>query len=63
LPAHLSFNFRLVDENGRQLGMSRKLNELRAEWGREAKHEFSELHETPGEYAGCATGPLANCPS
>jgi ATP-dependent helicase HrpA len=52
LPAHLSFNFRLLDENGRQLGMSRQLNELRAEWGREAKHEFSELHETPGEYAG-----------
>jgi ATP-dependent helicase HrpA len=52
LPAHLSFNFRLLDENGRQLGMSRNLNELRAEWGREARHEFSELHETPGEYAG-----------
>jgi ATP-dependent helicase HrpA len=30
--------------------MSRSLSELRAEWGREAKQEFSELHETPGEY-------------
>jgi ATP-dependent helicase HrpA len=52
LPAHLAFNFRLLDENGRQLAMSRSLSELRAEWGREAKQEFSELHETPGEYVG-----------
>jgi ATP-dependent helicase HrpA len=51
LPPHLSFNFRLLDENGRQLGMSRNLNELRAEWGREARQEFAELHETPGEHA------------
>jgi ATP-dependent helicase HrpA len=63
LPAHLSFNFRLLDENGRQLGMSRNLNELRAEWGREARQEFAELHETPGEYAECATGALATCRS
>jgi len=52
LPAHLSFNFRLFDEHGRQLGMSRHLHELRAEWGREAKQEFSGLHETPSEYSG-----------
>lgn len=51
LPAHLAFNFRLIDENGRQLGLSRSLSELRAEWGREAKQEFTDLHETPGEYA------------
>jgi ATP-dependent helicase HrpA len=52
VPAHLSFNFRLVDENGRQLGMSRSLSELRSEWGREAKQEFAELHETPAEFSG-----------
>ena len=52
LPPHLSFNFRLLDENGRQLGMSRKLGELRAAWGRQAKQEFSELHEAPGEHSG-----------
>ena len=52
LPAHLSFNFRLLDENGRQLAMTRNLSELRAEWGREAKQEFTELHETPDEYSG-----------
>ena len=52
LPAHLSFNFRLVDEHGRQLAMSRNLAELRAEWGGQARQEFSELHETPAEYAG-----------
>ncbi len=52
LPAHLSFNFKLVDENDRQLAMSRSLTELRGEWGGQAKQEFSELHETPSEYAG-----------
>ncbi len=50
LPAHLLLNFRLVDEGGRQIGMSRNLAELRAAWGREAKQEFCALHETPGEY-------------
>ncbi|EXI81847.1 MAG: ATP-dependent RNA helicase HrpB [Candidatus Accumulibacter appositus] len=52
VPAHLSFNFRLIDENGRQLGISRSLSELRSEWGREAKQEFAELHETPAEFSG-----------
>lgn len=52
LPAHLSFNFKLVDEHGRQLAMSRNLAELRAEWGGQARREFSELHETPAEYTG-----------
>lgn len=52
LPAHFAFNFKLVDEHGRQLGMSRNLGELRAEWGGQAKQEFSDLHETPSEYAG-----------
>ncbi|WP_300318383.1 ATP-dependent RNA helicase HrpA [Accumulibacter sp.] len=52
VPTHLHFNFRLVDENGRQLGVSRKLSELRSEWGREAKQEFADLHRTAAEYSG-----------
>ncbi len=52
LPAHFAFNFLLLDEHGRQLGMSRHLTELRGEWGGKAKQEFSELHETPAEYSG-----------
>ena len=52
LPAHFAFNFKLVDEHGRQLAMSRKLADLRGEWGGQAKQEFTELHETPAEYAG-----------
>jgi ATP-dependent helicase HrpA len=62
LPAHLSFNFRLLDENGRQLGMSRNLSELRAEWGREAKQEFAELHETPAEYSGMTDWSFGDLP-
>ncbi len=55
LSAHLQMNFRLVDEHGRQLGMSRKLSELRSEWGHAAKQEFAQLHEPSEgtkEYAG-----------
>ena len=62
LPAHLHFNFLLVDEHGRQLGQGRNLTDLRAEWGGQARQEFSELHETPAEYSGMtdwACGELA----
>ena len=50
LPAHFSMNYKLIDEHGRQLDMNRSLVALRGEWGREAKEEFAELHETPSEY-------------
>ncbi|WP_211371170.1 ATP-dependent RNA helicase HrpA [Dechloromonas hortensis] len=50
LPPHFSMNYKLIDEHGRQLDMNRSLVALRAEWGKEAKQEFAELHETPSEY-------------
>ncbi|WP_088179030.1 ATP-dependent RNA helicase HrpA [Azonexus hydrophilus] len=50
LPPHFSMNYKLIDEHGRQLDMNRSLVALRGEWGREAKEEFAELHETPSEY-------------
>jgi len=50
LPPHFSMNFKLIDEHGRQLDMSRSLVALRGEWGRQAKDEFAELHETPAGY-------------
>jgi ATP-dependent helicase HrpA len=43
LPAHLSMNFRVVDEHGRQLAMGRNLAQLRAELGQAAGEKFSEL--------------------
>jgi len=43
LPAHLSMNFCIVDEHGRQLGMGRNLAQLRAELGEKAGEQFSEL--------------------
>ncbi|WP_294360631.1 ATP-dependent RNA helicase HrpA [Propionivibrio sp.] len=62
IPAHFSFNYRLVDEHGRQLGMSRNLSELRGEWGGQAKQEFSEAHETPAEYAGMTDWSFGELP-
>ncbi|MDR2788687.1 MAG: ATP-dependent RNA helicase HrpA [Candidatus Accumulibacter sp.] len=52
IPAHFFFNFRLIDEEGRQLAMSRNLAELRAQWGGQARQEFAGAHETPSEYTG-----------
>ena len=43
LPAHLSMNFRVVDEHGRQLAMGRNLSQLRAELGEAAGERFSEV--------------------
>ncbi len=62
LPAHFSFNFLLLDEHGRQLGLSRSLAELRGEWGGKAKQEFSELHETPSEYSGMTDWSFGELP-
>ena len=41
LPAHLSMNFRVIDEHGRQLGMGRNLAQLRAELGEAAGATFA----------------------
>jgi len=62
LPAHFSFNFKLVDENNRQLAMSRSLTELRGEWGGKAKQEFAELHDTPSEYSGMTDWTFGELP-
>jgi ATP-dependent helicase HrpA len=43
LPAHLSMNFRVVDEHGRQLAMGRHLPALKAEWGGRARSAFQAL--------------------
>jgi ATP-dependent helicase HrpA len=40
LPAHLTMNFKVVDEHGRQLAMGRNLAQLRAELGAEAQSSF-----------------------
>jgi ATP-dependent helicase HrpA len=62
LPAHLSFNFRLIDENERQLAMGRSINELRRQWGGQAKQEFSDLHESPSEYSGMTSWSFGELP-
>lgn len=43
LPAHLTMNFKVVDEHGRQLGMGRSLSQLRAELGVLAQQSFQTL--------------------
>ena len=48
VPAHLTMNFRVVDEHGRQLGMGRNLAALRAELGQQAKRQFKEAFSRVG---------------
>ena len=43
LPPHLFMNFRVVDEHGRMLDMSRNLSQLKAELGREAQATFQQV--------------------
>lgn len=62
LPAHLFMNFKLTDEHGRQLDMGRNLVDLRGQWGREARQEFAELHETPSEYVGLSDWTFGELP-
>ncbi len=45
LPAHLILNFKVVDEDGRQLAMGRNLAQLKAELGAEAQEAFKSVAE------------------
>ena len=61
LPAHLSMNFRVIDEHGRQLAMGRNFAQLRAELGETAGERFAELAraEAPsGKFTGWEFGEL-----
>jgi ATP-dependent helicase HrpA len=52
LPAHLSMNFKVVDEHGRQLDMGRNLATLQAELGGQARQSFQRMAEsTPAQLA------------
>ena len=43
VPPHLFMNFRVVDDDGRQLGTGRNLAALKAQWGGEARSAFQAL--------------------
>ncbi|UCV22212.1 ATP-dependent RNA helicase HrpA [Ferribacterium limneticum] len=62
LPLHFSMNYKLIDEHGRQLDMNRSLVALRAEWGKQAKDEFAELHETPSEFTNLSDWTFGELP-
>ena len=52
LPAHLTMNFRVVDEHGRQLAMGRNLAQLRAELGERAGEQFSAVAQPKAALSG-----------
>jgi len=52
LPAHLSMNFRVVDEHGRQLALGRNLAGLRAELGEQAGEQFSAIAQPKAALSG-----------
>jgi ATP-dependent helicase HrpA len=43
VPVHLTMNFKVVDEHGRQLEMGRNLATLRAEFGGQARESFQRI--------------------
>ena len=52
LPAHLSMNFRVVDEHGRQLATGRNLAQLRATLGGQALEQIAEVARSDPRYTG-----------
>ena len=62
LPAHLSMNFRVVDEHGRQLGMGRSLAQLRAELGDKAGEQFGEVVGAEAAIAGLTDWSFGELP-
>jgi ATP-dependent helicase HrpA len=69
LQAHMSMNFKVIDEHGRQLDMGRNLATLQAELGGQARQSFQKLAEaTPPAVAvkpaaaggNAAAGAVAN---
>ncbi len=51
LPQHLTMNFKVIDEHGRQLAMGRSLAALRAELGAEAQKTFQTIAEKDAKVA------------
>jgi ATP-dependent helicase HrpA len=51
LPPHLTMNFRVVDEHGRMLAMSRNLAQLKAEHGKAAQATFQQVASRDKEVA------------
>lgn len=43
IPAHLTMNFKVIDENGRQLAMGRNLAALRSEFAAQIQQSFRDL--------------------
>ena len=62
LPAHLSMNFRVVDEHGRVLGQSRNLAELRARYAREVQKRFEAANVAVSKAAPASVQAQAPAP-
>jgi ATP-dependent helicase HrpA len=60
LSPHFFMNFKVVDEHGRQLGQSRNLGALKAEWGKQARGAFQALASLKlGQGAAASAGSAA----
>ncbi|MDH4482203.1 MAG: DUF3418 domain-containing protein, partial [Rhodoferax sp.] len=63
LSPHFFMNFKVVDEHGRQLGQSRNLGALKAEWGKQARGAFQALASLKlGQGAGASTPAAGAAP-
>ncbi len=59
VPLHLTMNFKVVDENGRQLAMGRNLAALRSEFAAQIQQSFRELAARDAPAADAPEGVLA----
>jgi len=57
LPVHLTMNFKVIDEHGRQLDMGRNLATLQGELGGQARQSFQKMAEAAPAAAGGRAQP------
>jgi ATP-dependent helicase HrpA len=60
VPAHLMMNFKVVDEQGRQLAMGRNLASLQGELGAQAREQFQALADAGVAHAPPAPHPITD---
>ncbi len=62
LPEHVRVNYRVLDEQGKELALSRDLHQLRQELGERARHSFVRLARSPLDADGLTDWTIGELP-
>jgi len=62
LPLYLQMNFRLIDDDGKQLDESRDLTQLKQQWASQAADSFRQIPDSEFEQQGLTTWTFGDLP-